>query len=97
MEDVITELPSPSAQGDQSKLDCYYPPKLTYAVEAQTFPPTEQLDCTIQIGGAVEANRGKPLFFNLQSKTAPFHRNGELYSAMPLILLESFLSLCYAM
>ena len=86
MEDVIMELPSLSAQGDQTELDCYYPPRLTYAVQAQTFPPTEQLDCTIQIRGAVEANRGKALFFNLQSKIAPFHRNGELHSAMLLAL-----------
>ena len=82
MVDVLEELPTPSAQSNQSELDCYYPPRLTYAVQAQTFPPTEQLDCTIQIKGTVEANRGKALFFNLWSKTAPYHRIGELYSAM---------------
>lgn len=46
-----------------------YPPNLTYAVSAQTFPPSEQLDCTIEVKGAVEANRRKMLFFKLRSKT----------------------------
>ena len=82
MDDVIMELPSPSeARGDLSEQDCYCPPQLTYAVQApRVFPPTEQLDCTIEITGAVEANRGKALFFNLRSKTASHHKNGELYS-----------------
>ena len=84
MEDVIMELSLPSTQSGQSELDCYYTPRLTYAVQAQTFPPIEQLDCKIQIRGAVEANRGKALFFNLWSKAAPCHRKGELYSAMSL-------------
>lgn len=85
MEDVIAELPSPSPSEecmDQSEeLDCYYPPRLTYAVQAasQSFPPAEQLDCTIEVRGALEANRGKALFFNIRSKTSPHHRNGELY------------------
>ena len=81
MEDVRMELPSLSVaqDGNQPELDCFYPPQLTYAVHAQTYPPTEQLDCTIQIRGAVEANRGKALFFNLWSKAATDHKNGELY------------------
>lgn len=68
------ELTSSSTQqGDQ--LETFYPPRLDYSVQAQIFPPTEQLDCTIQVRGATEANRGKALFFKLRSKTV---RNGEL-------------------
>ena len=72
------ELPSPSTQqGDQ--FETYCPPRLDYSVQAQVFPPTEQLDCTVQVKGAAEANRGKALFFTLRSKTAlcSYIRNGE--------------------
>ena len=81
MDDVIMELPSLSARGDQVKSElAFYPPRLTYAVQALTSSPTEQLDCTIQVRGA-ETNKGKQLFFKLQSKNplcSSYLRKGEL-------------------
>ena len=94
MEDVLVELPSPPTQGATSKLDSYYPPRLNYAVRAPpTFPPTEQLDCTIQIRGAVDANdnSGEEIFFNLHSTTTlcSYVRKGGLLSLELIIIFVS--------
>ena len=81
MDDVM-ELPSPTVGGDQLESEmAFYPPRLTYAVKAQTFPPVEPLDCTIHVRGAVEANRRRPLFFNVRSRTASccYRTKGEFY------------------
>ena len=94
MDDLLVELPSPPTQGATSELDCYYPPRLNYAVRA----PAEQLDCTIQIRGAVDANddNGEEIFFNLRSTTAlcSYVRKGELLSLELIIIFrESYIYL----
>ena len=77
MEEVVAQLSSPSAQCDQSESkSAYYPPRLTYSVEAVRFPPVEQLDCTIQVRGAISAG-GKVPYFRVHS-TCSHRMKGEL-------------------
>ena len=71
------DLSSPSTQCDQLELvQAYHPPTITYSVQAASFPPVEQLDCTIQVSGASSAG-GKTPFFNIHSNYCNYPMKGK--------------------
>ena len=77
MEEVVMDLSSPSTQCDQLELvQAYHPPTITYSVQAASFPPVEQLDCTIQVSGASSAG-GKTPFFNIHSNYCNYPMKGK--------------------
>lgn len=77
---MLGQLLPPTPQQCASGSYVCQPPRVTYSIDATTFPPSEQLDCTVQVKGAVAVN-GKEPYFKIQSNfISVFPRRGELIS-----------------